>query len=89
MPFQKLSTHNKEQGEDEVATRDDTKEMSVLSGGVIGVRPALTLPQIAGVRRTTNGHETRMTATTVEKRATSRMTARPGKRDRPCETAEE
>jgi len=89
MPFQKLSTHNKEQGEDEVATRDDTKETSVLSGGVIGVRPALTLPQIAGVRRTTSGHETRMTATTVEKRATSRMTARPEKRDTPCETAEE
>ena len=69
MPFQMLSTHNKEEEEDEVATRDDTREMSVLRGGsVIGAKPALTLPPIAGVRRTTNELETRITATIVEKK---------------------
>ena len=76
-----LSTHNKEEEEDEVATRDDTRddtrEMSVLrGGGVIGAKPALTLPPIAGVRRTTNKLETR-------------MTARPEERDRLYGIAEE
>jgi len=71
MPFQMLSTHNKEEEEDEVATRDDTREMSVLRwGGVIGAKPALTLPPIAGVRRTTNELETRKTATITEKKVT-------------------
>jgi len=71
MPFQMLSTHNKEEEEDEVATRDDTREMSVLrGGGVIGAKPALTLPPIAGVRRITNELETRMTATIAEKKVT-------------------
>jgi len=70
MPSQMLSTHNKEEEEDEVATRDDTREMSVLrGGGVIGAKLAPTLTPIAGVRRTTNELETRMTATIVEKKA--------------------
>jgi len=71
MPFQMLSTHNKEEEEDEVATRGDTREMSVLrGGGVIGAKPALTLPPIAGVRRITNELETRMAATIAEKKVT-------------------
>ena len=70
MPFKMLSTHNKEE-EDEVATRDDTREMSVLrGGGVIGAKLALTLPPIAGVRRITNELETRMTGTIAEKKVT-------------------
>ena len=69
MPFQMLSTHNTEEEEDEVATRDDTRKMSVLrAGGVIGAKPAPTLPPIAGVRRTTNELEIRMTATIAEKK---------------------
>jgi len=64
-----LSTHSKEEEEDDAATRDDTREMSVLRrGGVIGVKPAPTLPPTAGVRRTTNELEIRMTATLVEKK---------------------
>jgi len=71
MPFQMPSTHNKEEVEDEVATRGDTREMSVLrGGGVIGAKPARTLPPIAGVRRITNELETRMTATIAEKKVT-------------------
>jgi len=71
MPFQMLSTHNKEEEEEKVATRDDTREISVLrGGGVIGAKPALTLPLIAGVRRTTNELKTRMTATIAEKKVT-------------------
>jgi len=69
MLFHMLSTHNKEEEEDKVATRDNTREMSVLrGGGVIGAKLALTLPPIAGVRRTTNELKTRMTATIVEKK---------------------
>jgi len=64
-----LSTHSKEEEEGDAATRDDTREMSVLRrGGVIGVKPAPTLPPTAGVRRTTNELEIRMTATLVEKK---------------------
>jgi len=64
-----LSTHSKEEEEDEAATRDDTREMSALRrGGVIGVKLAPTLPPTAGVRRTTNELEIRMTATIVEKK---------------------
>jgi len=71
MPFQMLSIQKKEEEEDKVATREDTREMSVLrGGGVIGAKPALTLPPIAGVRRTTNELETRMTATIAEKKVT-------------------
>jgi len=62
------STPNKEEDEDEVATREDTREMSALRrGGVIGVKPAPTLPPTAGARRT-NELETRMTATIAEKK---------------------
>jgi len=69
MRYQMLSTHNKEEEEDEVAIRDDTREMSVLRrGGVIGAKPAPTLPPIVGVRRTTNELEIRMTATIAEKK---------------------
>jgi len=56
--------------ESESHARYNTREMSVLrGGGVIGAKPALTLPPIAGVRRT-NELETRMTATIAEKKVT-------------------
>jgi len=63
----RYSTPNKEEEEDEVATRDDTRRMSALRGGdMVGVKLAPTLPPIAGARRT-NKLETRMTATIAEK----------------------
>jgi len=62
------STPNKEEEEDEVATREDTRGMSTLRRGVIGVKPAPTLPPTAGARRTTNELEIRMTATIAEKK---------------------
>jgi len=69
MPSQMHSTHNKEEEEDEVATRDNTREMSVLRrGGVIGAKPAPTLPPIVGVRRITNELKIRMTPTITEKK---------------------
>jgi len=69
MQSRMLSTHSKEEEEDEAATRDDTRKMSALRrGGVISVKPAPTLPPTAGVRRTTNELEIRMTATIAEKK---------------------
>jgi len=68
MLSQMLFTHSKEEEEDEVATRDDTREMSILRrGGMIGAKLALTLPPTAGVR-TIKELEIRMTATIVEKK---------------------
>jgi len=68
MQSRMLSTHSKEEEEDEATTRDDTREMSALRrAGVIGVKPAPTLPPTAGVRRT-NELEIRMTATIAEKK---------------------
>jgi len=62
------STPNKEEEEDEVTTRDDTRGMSALRGdALIGVKPAPTLPPTAGARRT-NELETRMTAIIAEKK---------------------
>jgi len=62
------STPNKEEEEDEVATRDDTRGMSTLQeGGMIGVKPVPVLPPTVGARRT-NELKTRMTATIVEKK---------------------
>jgi len=69
MQLPKLSTPNKKEEEDEVATRDDTRGMSTLRrGGVIGVKLAPTLPPTAGARRTTNELEIKMTATTAKKK---------------------
>ena len=51
-----------------MATRDDTRGMSALRSGVIGVKLAPTLPQTAGARRKTNELEIRMTATIAEKK---------------------
>jgi len=62
------STPKKEEEENEVATRDDTRGMSALRrGSVIGVKPAPTLLPTAGARRT-NELEIRMTATIAEKK---------------------
>jgi len=77
------STSNKEEEEDEVATRDDTRGMSTLrGGGVIGVQLAPILPPTTGARRT-NELETRMTATIVERKDIRRMTALLKEKDRP------
>jgi len=55
MQFPKLSTPNKDEEKDEVATRDNTRGMSTLQRGrVIGVKPAPTLLPTAGARRITN-----------------------------------
>jgi len=63
------STPNNEEEEDKMATRDDNRGMTALQrGGVIGVKPAPTLPPTAGARRTTNELEIRMTATIAEKK---------------------
>jgi len=42
--------------------------MSVLRRGVIGAKPVPTLPPTAGLRRTTNELQIRMTATIAEKK---------------------
>ena len=69
MRSRRHSTPNKEEEEDEEASRDDTGGMSALRrDGVIGVKLAPTLPPTAGVRRTTNELEIRMTATIAEKK---------------------
>ena len=69
MPSPRHSTPNKGEEVDEVATSDDTRGMSAFRrGGVIGVKPAPTLPPTAGARRTTNELEIRMTATIAEKK---------------------
>jgi len=51
-----------------VATRDDTRGMSALRRGKIGIKLAPTLPPTAGATRTTNELEIRMTPTIVEKK---------------------
>jgi len=62
------STPYKEDEENKVAIRDDTKGMSTLRRGVIGVKLAPILPPTAGARRKTNKLEIRMTATIAEKK---------------------
>ena len=63
MRFLRLSLLNKEEEEDEEATRDVIREMSVpRSDGVNCVKQDPTLPPTAGARRRTNEPEIRMTA---------------------------
>jgi len=73
MRFLRLSLLNKEEEEgeeDEEATRDVIREMSVpRSDGVNCVKQDPTLPPTAGARRRTNEPEIRMTATIAEKKA--------------------
>ena len=73
MRFLRLSLLNKEEEEgeeDEEATRDVIREMSVpRSDSVNCVKQDPTLPPTAGARRRTNKPEIRMTATIAKKKA--------------------